>query len=233
MKYQWGADPLSEHIEIIFNNARAASYKYRREYKALLGVHDLFSSVVHNFSDPMPNIAPLFIARSHAAFIAGVTHGLGGHTPDCYILLRGCIENSLYSFYLHKHPDLVTVWINRHDGNEQRRECRKSFQMSTIMKSLEETDPRAHKYVSKLYDRTIDCGAHPNMMSVFTMMKKGEKPSSFDFSITTTDKIVLRTCLKDAVHTGLSALTLYCVAYADQFDMIAVKKQMLRINKSI
>jgi hypothetical protein len=179
----------------------------------------------------MPSVAPLFIARSHASFLAAVTHGLGGYTPDCYMLLRGCIENALYSFYIHKHPDLETVWINRHKGNEQRSACRKSFQMVKILKSLKDSDIRAYKYVSAVYDRTIDRGAHPNVMSIFTMMRKGKKLSSFKFLYATRDKVVLKASLKDAVHTGLAAITLYCVAYAGQFDMGAVRKQILRINK--
>ena len=228
----WAKDPLSEYVENIFEKARTSCCEYRWYYKSLLAVHELFLDVVSNLPKPIHSVAPFFMARSHASFLAAVTLALGGQTPECYSLLRGCIENALYWFYIWKNPSLETVWIDRHKGDEQRKACKTSFQMGGIMKSLQETDARAHRYVSTLYDRTIDRGAHPNMMSVFTMIKRGRKPNTVEFAYLTRNRIVLRSCYQDAIHIGLSAMMLYCVAYGDQVDTSSVRKEILRINKA-
>jgi hypothetical protein len=104
--------------------------------------------------------------------------------------------------------------------------------MTKIMKALAETDARAKKYVGIVYDRTIDRGAHPNMLSVFTLVRRGRGKNTFTFSYQTTDNRVIRSSVYDTVHTGLAALTLICVTLPDEIDTPSLRKSIMLINKS-
>jgi hypothetical protein len=91
---------------------------------------------------------------------------------------------------------------------------------------------KAKAYVGASYDRTIDRGAHPNMLSVFSLVRKGRKKNSFTFSYQSTDKRVRQAAVYDAVHTGLVALTLVCVTFPKELDMPYLKKGIMSVCKS-
>jgi len=104
--------------------------------------------------------------------------------------------------------------------------------MATIMKSLEEVAPKAKAYVGASYDRTIDRGAHPNMLSVFSLVRKGRKKNSFTFSYQSADKRVRRMAMYDTVHAGLVSLTLVCVTFPRVLDIRSLKKGIMSVCKS-
>ena len=64
---------------------------------------------VPNSSDFFPTLCLL---RAHAAYFAAVRLSISGQVAEAYMVIRKCIENALYGFYLSKNPDDCQIFAS-------------------------------------------------------------------------------------------------------------------------
>lgn len=111
-------------------------------------------------------ISMFLVSNAHAGLLSGVRMALSGHTASVFPLLRTALESACYAVIVESDPDLAKVWINRHNGARERKECRKKFHIGTAQELTKGKMAGFDSVIGELYDSSIDFGAHPNIKSV-------------------------------------------------------------------
>ena len=151
----WGQDELSNFLEIAERNAYTSFVTLGAPYAKLLGIDAFYHRLIENLNNPRDCFAAFLFFRSHSCFLAATRSELSGQIPETYLLLRGCLENGLYGFYIARRPDPRKVWLSRHDDDAAMRAVKNEFKIVTIMPLVEAADQQAFQATRTLYDRTI------------------------------------------------------------------------------
>ncbi|MDX9745885.1 MAG: hypothetical protein RBU31_05045 [Syntrophales bacterium] len=114
----WGQDSLSEFIENAWHNTFATFHNVKDWYSILKDIHLVFDAITHNIDRTPDWFASFFLFRSHSAYLGSVRLALSGQTPETYIVLRGCLGNALYGFYVSRNAESREIWLRRRDEIE-------------------------------------------------------------------------------------------------------------------
>lgn len=124
------------------------------------------------WSDGPPQAdVPMFLGiNAFTLWTGGVRIALTGREAATYPLLRTALESACYALVIARRPHLATVWSARHDGQAQRKACRKAFSAAVgeAADLAEAIYPSSGEFIVDLYDATIDMGAHPNTRAVMS-----------------------------------------------------------------
>jgi hypothetical protein len=84
----------------------------------------------------------------------------------------------------------------------------------------------------RLYDLTIDYGAHPNELALTSLLRKTEEKGmvEFDLNYLSADSLAFRLAMKIAAEVGLCSLYIFKNVYRERFSILQVdeKLDMLR-----
>lgn len=177
----WAQDKLSESIETARHNTFATFVNLGRVWLRLQDVDKTFRTAIDNLHHARSWFAGFFLLRTHASYLGAVRLSVSGQVPEAYMVLRGCLENSLYGLDFHEHPESRETWLRRHDDGASRERVRNEFRIGAMLELLGSRDGSLGGIVSTLYDRTIDFGAHPNDTALFTNMRQTDEERAVRF----------------------------------------------------
>lgn len=128
-------------------------------------------------------IATFLLLNSYFLLMASFRTAATGHVAAIFPVVRASLESTCYAFRISRHPNLAEVWLNRENGEEQRKKCRKAFTsaIADVVKQLKQEghEPTA-EMINAAYEGTITYGAHPNSMSVIKhMVNQPDNDSDF------------------------------------------------------
>lgn len=232
----WGTDELSNFLEISQRNTYATFHILRPPYEKLAGIDRLYRKVIDNLSHSASWFAALFVLRSHSSYLAAARMALSGQVPETYLLLRGCLENAIYGFYIDRHPELRETWLRRHDDAEAMKLVRKEFQIGPILSSVEAAHSNTGAIARTLYDRTIDYGAHPNerALSQVLGMNRGEGEVRFEVRYLMKGKdVAFGLALKTCAQVGVCGLDLFYLVYPQRFDILAITDDLQQLKRDL
>jgi hypothetical protein len=136
----WGNDKITEFIGWTRDNVYATFVNYSREFAHLIEVDSLFREATACASNTTHWFACLFPIKAHSAFLAAVNLIMSTQAQEAFMVMRGALENSLYGYYIYKHPELAEVYLRRDENEQTNREVRKKFQNKTIIELLKTDD---------------------------------------------------------------------------------------------
>lgn len=116
--------------------------------------------------DENRRITSTLFMRSFATFRTTCRLAMSGQIFEATILIRNIIESAVYAWVCCESSKHRDAWKKRRDGEEEKKIARKLFHWSDLIKSLEKVDKKTADLAQKLYDQTIDYGAHPNVAGV-------------------------------------------------------------------
>ncbi len=234
----WGKDTLTE----FFDKARFSAWDtfaqehYRSWVFSLIEIDKLFLDLINSLNDKNQNaFEGLMLLSSHAAFRASAEFAMQGRTAETMGLNRNVIEYAAYAVYFFANPELVEVWSTREDSHENRKAVRHRFKFNKMKDAICMLDTCIGKSIERLYDETIDLGAHPNESALFrrllldknsdtkkvTMAIKylqGGEPAHID-------------TLRVTVETGVSVLECFGLIYSEEYDNKKLSVQLEQIKK--
>jgi hypothetical protein len=221
---RWGSDRLSEFIELTWNNVLATFHKLPKTYKTICRVDEHFYVAADNLKNPSDPLVALFLLRAHSAFRAAVRLAMSGQLPEAYMVLRGALEQALYGFFINQKPDLADVWLKRHENDQSTKKVKDAFQIVHMLGLLLKRDAALGSTVRRLYERTIDFGAHPNERAIITNMQRNETDESivFNSNYTSGDGVWLRGCLKTCVEVGVACLKIFEIVFRERFRLLGI-----------
>ena len=232
---RWGDASLSKFIENAIQNSFATFSNLRPQCVLLPEIDKVFRSVQENLNHTKEWFPAIFLLRAHSAYLGGARLSLSGQVPEAYMVLRGCLENSLYGLYLSHSPASQETWLRRHDDEKSKKQVRNEFAISSLMRFLESLDPKSGKVVSSLYELTIDFGAHPNERALTSTLQQSETQDSirFDLIYLTGNTPLLHMCLKNTAQIGISSLDVFRNVFRERFDLLGVTAKLDGLRKGL
>jgi hypothetical protein len=220
----WGNDKISTFLDDARNSEYATFANYQGEIRRLIDLDAWFGKAIDVLNHSNDWFAGFFLFRAHSNFLAACRMTWSGQIPECYALLRSCLENALYGLYMARNPNSCETWLRRHDSDAHRRKVKNEFRIRTMLELAKSIDTKEGNVAELLYDRTIDYGAHPNEQALMQVLQINEEvePVEFKMIYLEGDSIQLRLALKTTAQVGVCSLSLYRSIYRDRFDILGV-----------
>jgi hypothetical protein len=224
----WASDDLTSFIQMATDNIAATFHNKKRAFNALKDIDSYFQSIIDNLLNAPDFLASLLLLRTHSAYRAACRMSLSGQVPEAFVLLRSCIEYSLYALHINKNPEAGEKWINRHQDEEALKSAKNEFTYGRVIKTLETIDSSIYQTSRGLYERSIDFGAHPNERSITSSLKiiKGKDRIEFQQLYLASDGKLLSHGLKSTAQVGLCSLYILRHIFKERFDIIGVTQKM-------
>ena len=231
----WGDDQLSAFIENALENIYASFHNLKLQYNLLKDIHLVFDSIVRNLDRTPEWFASFFLFRSHSAFLGGVRLSLSGAIPEAYMVLRGCLENAFYGFYLYNDQELQETWLKRHDDYKSKAKMRSEFTIRKVLDFMKTRDKSIYMISKDLYERTIDLGGHPNEKAFFSVMKqeKDEAKITFDSAYLIGNEPALQLALKSSAQTGICSLLIFEKIYEKRFEILGLSDRINQLKQGL
>jgi hypothetical protein len=150
------------------------------------------------------------------------------------MVLRGCLENALYGFFLHEHPTLAEVWLARHDDESSKKRVKQQFKIGRMLDVLDAKDTATGRIVRELYARAIDWGAHPNERALTQNLRMTKETSAtkFERNYLTGNGPALQLCLRTTAQVGISVLCLYQLVLPERFALLGLSGELRRLARN-
>jgi hypothetical protein len=231
----WGEDDLTKFFDSALRNSWATFANFRSEYGRLSGVDQALHKLIGNLNFTGEWFVGFFLLRVHSTFRAATSLAMSGQVPEAYVLLRSCLENALYGFYIFRNPSAQAIWLGRHDSEKAKKKVRTEFTIRNLINTFATSDARGAKVVETLYERTIDMGAHPNEMGMMQSLKMSKEEKYVHFGITYLhgDTPSLRLCLKTTAQVGVCVLDIFQRIFKERFDILGLTEELSQLKTGL
>jgi hypothetical protein len=220
----FGTEPLSQFMDAAINNI-FTTYCHKSDwYHKFLRLDEAFYTAFVNVSTIHNTVFGLLLGRAHGGFRGACMMTMSGYPVEPYILMRGCIEASLYALHIEANDGLADIWLNRHDDEKSEAACRDSFRYGALKRTLKARSQKHYETMANLYERAIDLGAHPNERSVtdnIDFVKDGNK-QILSLKYIVGDSQQLEDALKTTSEVGTCALRILQLARPYYFKQLGI-----------
>jgi hypothetical protein len=231
----WGSDKLTKYLDTAQHNTIATCNNLPGVFRRLRDINEAFSLITENLDYTREWFPAFFLFRAHSTYLAAVRLATSGQSPEAYMILRGCLENSLYGFCIYAKPELADVWLRREENQGSKRRFDKHFKIGQIKPVLEQSDPHLAKAVQEFYDRTIAFGAHPNPNSILTNLvrEKTETFASFRSLYLQCDSETYMFALRTTLQIGVCSLKIFRIIFKERFDLLGISEKLPPLTKDL
>jgi len=113
------------------------------------------------------NAATMLLAmNSYMMLSNAVLQALSGHQVAVLPVARAALESACYAYLTSSDKKMSEIWFNRGKSKTATDNCRKVFTIVAATAKLRYISPDMSDYVKKLYDLSIEYGAHPNIKAI-------------------------------------------------------------------
>jgi hypothetical protein len=231
----WGRDQISALIDVARVNEYATFANIKGEVARLVDIDLSYRKAIDGLNHAKDWFAGFFVLRAHSNFFAACRLCWSGQIPECYAVLRSCLENALYGLYLAQHPNSRETWLRRHDDEAAKQRVKDEFKMRAMLDLAKRLDRPEGEAAETLYERTIDHGAHPNERALMQTLQIHEKAEHIEFKIVYLegDSDQLNVALKTTAQVGVCALSLFRLVYRERFDILGITETIDHIKKGL
>lgn len=173
--------------------------------------------------DDGARLAPRFLlGRGYACCLAAARLALSGQVIEGFMPLRGAIEASWYALHMSADPaplNRVEIWMGRHNDDASKERCKREFTIKNVHQTHLGRDAEVAAIFHRLYEATIDLGAHPNPRSILGVLTETETPdgSQYNMAILTTDQRIIVSTLERVVDVGIGVLKTFQLVFPQEF----------------
>lgn len=224
----WGQDALTDYLTAYRANQFATFANKRGAMADLIAIDGMF----YRFKgaiNPRPMYPVGFMLRAHSAFRAGVGAIMAGQLFESQAVLRLCLENAAYGFYVGADKDRMERWLRRGDSDDNRKAVRREFHNDKIRDHISAAAPVMREQFDRHYNQLIEFGAHPNEMG-FLLNTTIQRNDAGDANIQTiylqADGTQLDLALKFAGQVGLWVLHLMQLLYRERFELLGIRSDL-------
>lgn len=160
----WGNDSLTQYLENCRANQWATFANKRSEVIDISTIDGMFRKLLVGAVNPKPLLPAGFLFRSHSAYLSACGAVMAGQLHEAWALLRVCLEQGGYAHYIGDDAQRWERWMSRHDAcnRTQQDKWKKEFAHGRVLHNIKTADAALWGAYKKLYEWTIDYGAHPN-----------------------------------------------------------------------
>lgn len=218
----WDAanDRLSQYLAMAQRKAITTYDEERVYYVRLRRVSEAYHRVSQGMYERSELLAPLFVSRSHAAFMSAVQLALSGALPETYMVLRGVLEPALYAYLCSADSSVEEAWTRRNESDTFLKACRRAFRPHDILSRLLAANPQVGQEAGDLYELTINHGGHPNALAVVPHLghvQDEDGSGAFTLEFLTASRRKRRPCYIHCTRVGLCCLAIFQEVFPDVY----------------
>lgn len=231
----WSNDPLCEYFDAWRRNQLATFQQRRPAFNRVRDIDAIFLRLAENLDDTEHTAPALFFYRAHAAFRAAVGLAMAGQNVEVFPLLRNCLEQSLYAYYIFKSPPRHRIWADRHESADALKAVKKTFVLSDMLAAYAIDHANDGSIARALYESTIDWGAHPNTQGIMQAVEMEHSPGSIDVVTQYLDPGTLQhdSALKDAARVGACVLGVFAAIFEQRFALLGLRDDLLAARQGL
>jgi len=231
----WGHDELTKLFDLARANEYATFANYKSEIGRLLDIDRAYRKGIDGLNHSKDWFAGFFLLRAHSNLVAACRLAWAGQIPECYAILRSCLENALYGVYLAQNPKSRETWLRRHESDEAMRAVKDEFKIRSMLDLAQRLDKPEADVAHHLYERTIDYGAHPNERALLQTLQINESDDHIQFKIVYLegDSDQLKLSLKTTSQVGVCGLALFRSVYRERFNILDLTNMLDHIKKGL
>lgn len=231
----WGKDAVSDFIQTAHLNTFATFRHLPEDWRRFVGIDMAYRKAIDALENSKAWFEGFFLLGAHSSFLGAVRLAASTQLPETYMILRGCLENSLYGFFIHEHPELAEVWLKRHEDETSKGRVKSEFQIAPMLDLLDLKDKTTGKAVRELYERTIDYGAHPNERALTQNLRMTKETGATKFlrNYLSGDGPALRLCLKTTAQVGVSSLLIFQLVIPERFKLLGLTDALSSLSKGL
>ena len=207
----------------------------RPYWECLIKAAEIFEDAnkLLSHSDLKDLLSTSLFGRAYSCFLGAVRLSCGGQITESCALLRVCLENSLYAFYIAENPKFAKVWTDRHESDDQKRACKQVFVIGAIWKALNVKSQTIKKEAKDLYESSIDFGAHPNERSLFMNLEKKQNSSGLTLNILNPDETFMRAGLCHILLTVSTVFKIFSLIFPEELNKANIEVKIYNLNKQM
>lgn len=230
----WGEDELTFLMEQAHRN-RVATFKNKPEFRRLIAINDCFQRVSGGWTNPQNQVAALLLIRSHSAFFAACEKAASSALADTFPHIRACLEYAAYALHIDQTPALAETWLKRHDSDPARAAVRREFSIVNLRASIKGRDRHAEEVFHRLYEESIDFGAHPNERAVTGSLEIETTDQGREFKQLWFhgDGQTLDYVLVSTARAGICALQILQNVFGARFELLSVNADLLNLRRGL
>lgn len=225
---------LREWLDDLHNNHNrnlAASPEF---YERAQRIDGLFQSLITGcrltLLDIHNDVVFFLIGRAHSSFLSSMVLSLNGQLAEAHMVMRGCIEASLYALQVRHTPTLGEVWSERERSADAKRAARQAFTIKRAFEVLNQDRRLIAAHVHKLYEDTIANGAHPNIGAVVVSMALVKEPEERGrlaiLYLGGPANPLFIGCLQRVLRVGCAAIDILSGMYADELADLRLRQEV-------
>lgn len=153
---------------------------------------------------------------------------------DIYPTLRSILETAGYALLIYDTPELAKVWLERHTSEKELADVKAKFTVGAVKRAVKAKDAGLLTIFEKLYETTIDMGAHPNERSLTGSMTltEDEKQKIFNVEYIQGNSLGVKVAMKTAAQVGLCALYMFQHMMKERFEILGLRDAMQKLRNS-
>ena len=147
---------------------------------------------------------------------------MSGQVPESFPVLRFVVESAWYALHIAKDPrgtERSKIWLSFETMTVKRKErCKSEFTVKKVLQTHQALEAAGARELHKVYETLIDCGAHPNQLSVMMGLVKTEETDNqvtYDVGIVQWKPVPFG--LQMAVETAIGALKTFQLVFPERF----------------
>lgn len=221
-------DLIRGFLDAAEHNSRHYSTRFVKEYDKLSQVEKLFQKAAALVAPSTPIAVAGLLFRSRSAFLGATRLALSGQVAEAYMVLRGALESALYGLHIAKNPDFEDVWLCREESPSAKQQVRKEFSYGNVSSTLRSESKSLSQSAARLYERTIDRGGHPNLVSLLQSLElEGEGTKrTLTGQCFTDDETVARICLKTCAQIGVCCILIWERISPERFELTGLSDEL-------
>ncbi|MBK6487227.1 MAG: hypothetical protein IPF98_10225 [Gemmatimonadetes bacterium] len=156
----WGRDALSSYLDLLRRNQLASYQQLSGSYARLRDLDGLYLKVAKNLDNTEQTARHSSSIARMRPFRAVIGLVLAGQVVETYAMLRNCLEQALYAYFIYKDPKRWDVWQGGTTAARRSRRSSNCFEFLTCYPHFKQTI-QGRQCTADLYEHTINAQGSP------------------------------------------------------------------------
>lgn len=228
----WGSDDLSNYLEDAQRNRLATFVHRKARFEKLRAIDLCFVDSAKDWLNPPNPVTAMLLIRTQSSFRVACSAAMAGQVVETFVLIRAMLETAGYAAHIARNTGLAEIWLRRHDNASTMKNQKKNFEIGAVKKSIRSANVHAANRFDRMYQDSIDFGAHPNASAVLgsTTIRQIDGGSRLDHVLLHTEGIPMDDALVSTARSGLCALEVLQIAFAARFELLGINSRMLTLR---
>lgn len=228
----WENSSLSDFLDQAHSNTLGTFQQHKRLWMHLGRINEGFDKLTPHLYNTPDMLSALLYTRSHGAFLAATRLAVATQTIDVYPLLRSAIEYAIVSLYFKHHLDVADLWMRRNESAETKKKVQNKTHTRPMLRFVKTQDVRLGNELERLYEASIDHGAHPNVSGFLSGIDVDSDLEGITINtrFLTDEARSIDFCLYMTGSVGVSVLAVAGLVFEDRVRIISLDKETSQLK---